>query len=147
SAPGRYVAFRTKDALPANSAVRVTLAPGLPSAEGPLTTTKAAEYEFQTYPPLAMKNQSCKGDWRCEPGSHLTMYFNNQLDTASFDPASVKVTPSLGKLGEDYHVEVAHQQVTIRGETRPRTEYEVTLPGSLRDVHGQSLGRALELEF
>ncbi len=54
--PKRWLAFRavtnenlTENALPAASVITVTIEKGTSSAEGPLTTTQAQTFSFQTY--------------------------------------------------------------------------------------------------
>ena len=140
---GRWVAFRSKDELPAATSFSFGVNKGTPSAEGPLTTKAAQNFEFRTYDALRVTGSSCD-ERPCEPGSDLYVNFNNPLDMAAFDAATVRVTPSLG---EGARMVAQWSNLAISGDTKPRTEYTVTLPAGLRDQYGQVLGRDQKLTF
>jgi hypothetical protein len=52
----RWMVFKAKENLPLTSDISVTIAPGTPSAEGPLTTTEAQSFQFHTYAPLKIED-------------------------------------------------------------------------------------------
>ncbi|MCA9602213.1 MAG: hypothetical protein KC417_09325, partial [Myxococcales bacterium] len=141
---GRWLAFRTTEALPTDAPISVAVKSGAPSAEGPRTTKADQTHSFRTYAPLRVRGHSCERKSDCAPGSPLYVWFNNALDERRNDVAQVRVEPSLG---EDAHVEISGSSLSISGATKGRTTYTVTLPATLRDEHGQTLGRAEELEF
>jgi len=65
--PKRWLAFRavtnenlTENALPAASEITVTVEKGTPSAEGPLTTTQAQSFSFQTYGAMKFVKGYCE---------------------------------------------------------------------------------------
>src|SRR5262245_36537884 len=68
--PGRWMAFRAEEILPADSGVTVTIAPGAPSAEGPRVTTYEQWVSFTTYGPLRVIDHGCSYVWghtKCLP--------------------------------------------------------------------------------
>lgn len=146
---GRWVAVRPVDPLPLDSRVQLTLGAGLPSAEGPLTTTAARTLPFHTYGPLAIAELTCGGQPAitfdslrhntasdCEPLAPWWIQLTNDLDLEAFDPAAIAVEPALGGL----RVEASGDRIFVSGLSVGRTTYRVTLPAGLRDVYGQTLG-------
>ncbi len=140
---GRALAFRATETLPADAEIEVDIGPGTPSAEGPLTTSAAQTYRGRTYAPLTIDDTSCEWGDQCPAGSGLVVSFNNALDAASFDPASVAISPELA----DLSVGVSGDSITVRGRTLARTTYTVTVPGSLTDTFGQQLGAEQSVDF
>jgi alpha-2-macroglobulin len=137
--PGRWIAFRAVNNLPKDTALSIAVGPGVPSAEGSRTSTQAATYIARTYAPLKVERFSCAfGDNQCPPGSELFIEFNNALDTkvATNATAPIAITPAIPA----QRVTVT-ANVTIQGATQGRTEYKITLPSSLTDVFGQTLGK------
>ncbi|MGE3358843.1 MAG: alpha-2-macroglobulin, partial [Acidimicrobiia bacterium] len=139
---GRWVAFRTVDPLPADAAVRVTVGPDVPSAEGPLRSTEPETYTLRTYPPLTLRSAGCGDGGACAPSSPLVLRFSNPLDADRFDPASITVTPTL----DGQRVRVEHDTVVINGATAARTAYTVTVAAGLRDERGQELAEEVSKE-
>ncbi len=133
---GRVVVFRPVDALAADQAVTVTFGAGLPSAEGPRTTTKETSFTGRTYAALAIRQAGCGGG-SCQPSSPLIVTFNNALDAKSFDPAAVRVDPAIPGGAT---ITASGTAVVVEGATQADTEYTVTLPATLTDVFGQKLG-------
>lgn len=138
--PGRWVALVPQAGLAPATTYVLAIPQGLPSVEGPLTTTAPQSFSFSTFAPLKVSSRS---DREQTPGSPLWIYFNNPLDVGKFRPESIRVTPEL----PGFRVSASGQSISIRGRTQGRTRYTVTLPASLSDVHGQTMGSATELEF
>ena len=138
---GRWLAFRSVDQLPADSAISIAVGPDTPSAEGPATTTGAQSFSGRTYAALKITSSSCAWDNECPPGSSLYIEFNNVLDLQASDADSVEVSPDLPGLS----VNVNYTTVEIRGATQPNTEYTITIPGSFTDIYGQTLGKDTEV--
>ncbi len=133
---GRWVAFRPVDPLPADAAITIDVGPGTPSAEGPLTTTEAASFSARTFAPLRVDSVDCGYGSECRPGMEFDITFNNSLDLAAFDAASITVDPAPAGLT----VTSYGQTLVIIGNTQANTDYTVTLPAGLLDEHGQTLG-------
>jgi len=144
--PRRWIAFRainsdglTENALPAASSITVTVEKGTPSAEGPLTTTKAQGFSFQTYGPLKFNGGWC--GWRenknCSPFETWYMEFNNSIDASKFTKEMVKVEPAI----EGLNVYPSGNYIYLQGYKKGRTSYKVTVDGTLSDIYGQSLGQ------
>ncbi len=131
----RWIVVKPTSPLPKASTIAVTLPVGSPSAEGPLLTKSDQSFSFETYGPLRLVEARC-GWGECPPGSSFSLHFSNPLDEESFDAASLKVSPKLAGL----KVHVNREWMTIRGRTEGRTTYSVTVPASLTDTFGQTLG-------
>jgi uncharacterized protein YfaS (alpha-2-macroglobulin family) len=143
--PGRWMAFRAEEILPVDSGVTVTIAPGAPSAEGPLVTTDEQWVSFTTYGPLRVINHRCSSVWshiNCLPWDNWNVKFNNSL-ASDFDPTKVRVEPELAGLKVNHFGDA----ITIEGNTRPRTAYRVILDASITDFYGQTLGQPVTLNF
>lgn len=141
---GRWLAFKALSPLPKNSTITVTIGPGTPSAEGPLLTTEAQSYTFQTYAPLAIEEHGCSWwDEECRPLSPFYIRFDNPLDPNAYDDAMLRVDPEIP--GASFNV--LGNTITISGATVGRTTYKVTVSGRVKDVFGQTLGSDQTLTF
>ncbi len=146
SQPNRWLAFRavnsdglTENALPAASPITVVIEKGTSSAEGPLTTTEAQSFSFQTYSPLKFVAGYC--GWReskeCSPFDQWIMEFNNSLDAQNFAKEIVKVEPAV----EGLNIFPSGNYVYFQGYKKGRTTYKITVGGALKDTFGQELGK------
>ena len=78
---GRWLAFRSAENLPSDSDILVTIEPGTPSAEGPLTTISNQSFSFRTFAPLQIVNHGCYwGGDDCRPLTPFYIEFNNPID-------------------------------------------------------------------
>ncbi|HEX8131363.1 MAG TPA: alpha-2-macroglobulin family protein [Pyrinomonadaceae bacterium] len=139
---GRWLAFRavdangaTKDALPADTNIKIVVPPGTPSAEGPRTTVKEQSLTFKTYGALRVTEAACGYQQRCSPFDQLRLTFNNQLDVAKFNAAQVTVKPDIpgAKISASYNT------IFIDGAKRSNTTYTVTLDRAISDTFKQTL--------
>jgi uncharacterized protein YfaS (alpha-2-macroglobulin family) len=144
SEPGRWLALRAIDegggsmnALPADTNITVSVAPGTPSLEGPRTTVKEQSFSFKTYGPLRITESRCGYLTTCSPYDSWTIIFNNPLDSNAFANSQVRIEPEAPgvKLSAIGHA------LQFHGVKRGRTTYKVTLDASLRDAFGQTLGK------
>jgi alpha-2-macroglobulin len=147
---GRWLALRavadngeSRDALPQDSPVNVSVGPGTPSAEGPRTTAAAQAFSFKTYGALRVTGHECGYAKRCSPSDNWTINFSNQLDREAFDPAQVKIEPE----APGSNISVYGQTIYISGAKRGRTAYKVTFDPALRDEFGQTLGQSAPITF
>ncbi len=138
----RWLAFKATGQLKPGTSYTVTLGPDTPSAEGPLLTKEAQSYSFSTYDPLRVQSHSC-GYGECPPLSPFYISFNNPLDMELFEPGMVKVSPDIPRM----RVEANGSGIQIRGETKGRTTYTVTLDPKIPDAFGQTLGESRTLTF
>lgn len=132
---GRWVAAKPTRPLQGASRYVVTLPAGTPSAEGPLTTTKAQSFAFRTRGPMEAVELSCWGQKPCPPSSPWALTFTNPLDADAFDPAQVAVEPAVPGL----EISAEGQEVRIWGAFAGRTTYTVRVAAGVRDVFGQAL--------
>ena len=144
--PGRWLAFRavnteggTENALPAASPINVTVEKGTASAEGPLTTTEAQSFGFQTFSALKFQKAYCswEGNSRCTPMDQWTLQFNNSLEAASFTKEMIKIEPAV----ENLNIYPSGNYVIIQGYKKGRTTYKITVDGAVKDIFGQTLGQ------
>ncbi|MFZ5912038.1 MAG: alpha-2-macroglobulin family protein [Chloroflexota bacterium] len=141
---GRWLAFKTVAPLPKDSTVTVVIGPGTPSAEGPLLTTEAQSYSFQTYSSLTIEEHGCSWwDDDCPPLSPFYIRFNNPLDAAAYAETMLRVEPEIPGVS----VNILGNTISISGATVGRTTYKVTVSGDVKDIFGQVLGREQTLTF
>ncbi|MCA1900157.1 MAG: Ig-like domain-containing protein, partial [Chloroflexi bacterium] len=141
---GRWLAFRATQPFKPATSVSVIIPEGTPSAEGPLTTMAAQSFGFSTYYPLEITEHRCGWyDDRCPPFSPFYITFNNPLDLDVFDADMIQVDPEIGTMS----VNAYGNTIEIKGETKGRTTYSVTVSGNLRDVFGQRLEKDSRVVF
>ncbi len=134
--PGRWIAFRPTASFKPASSIQLSVGPGTPSAEGPLTTVVAQSFSNRTYGPLKIEEVICSSGESCEPGNAIYVRFTNPLVVRSTDAAKVIVSPAIPA----QRVTVDASGVLIQGATKARTTYSIKVPGTLTDVFGQTLG-------
>ncbi len=144
--PNRWMAFRaitneglTENALPGASAISVVVEKGTASAEGPLKTTAAQSFSFQTYSAFKFNAGYC--GWRenknCSPFESWNMEFNNSIDAATFTKEMVKIEPAV----EGLNIFPSGNYIVISGYKKGSTTYKITVDGALKDSYGQTLGK------
>jgi hypothetical protein len=140
-----WMVIQPRDALAKGSKVSVWLEAGVPSAEGPRLTSEVQSFSFQVYSELAIKKSAC-GWWRskrCSPTDWWVIEFNNPLEAQLFDPKTIKIEPSF----ERAHISVSGSTLRIGGRKKGRTAYTVTVPKSVQDIFGQTLGQSSDFTF
>jgi len=141
---GRWLAFHAVQPFPVETNITVTVEAGMPSAEGPLTTTEAQSFSFSTYTPLRIEEHRCSWyDDRCPPLTPFTIRFNNPLDTSVFSEDMLKVEPEIPGVSAN----VYGNTIEINGATSGQTTYRVTVSGKMQDIFGQQLGDDTSLTF
>lgn len=139
----RWIAVQSDAPLPKNSHMDVVFGAGLPSAEGPVVTTKAQPFAFSTYAPLKLDNASCRrAADQCPALSQFDLTFNNSLDAQAFKPSWVTVTPAIPRM----KVTANWNSIHIDGLTAGRQTYSITVSEQLRDSFGQLLGSPLTVQ-
>jgi hypothetical protein len=101
---GRWLAFKATELLPKASTITVWIGPNTPSAEGPLLTTYAQTYTFQTYAPLDIVRHGCS--WyenECPPLTPFFIEFNNPIDVESYAESMLRVEPEIPGVTSAYH--------------------------------------------
>ncbi len=141
---GRWLAFKATHDLPVDTSVSVTIGPGTPSAEGPLTTTEAQSYSFYTYAPLKIVDSGCAwSDTPCRPLTPFYIRFNNPLDVSAYDPSLLTITPEITGVTVNFYGDT----INIAGATQGSTTYTVVVNGDIQDAFGQKLGKDARLTF
>lgn len=146
---GRWLALRPASALSTSTRYTVRVKPGAPSAEGPRTTPKEQSFSFRTYGAMQINDHSCSrwsrdGKPWCPPLTPFNVSFTNAIDLKTFDKEKmVKVSPEIPGM----KVEVYGSGMVLRGKTKGRTKYAVTIDGAIGDTHGQTMGRSQTVTF
>jgi hypothetical protein len=141
---GRWLAFRSKEPLPADTSISIVIGPGTPSAEGPVVTTETQHYSFRTYAPLRINEHGCSyWEDRCPPLTPFYIRFNNPLDTSTYDEDMLRIEPELPGAS----VNIYGNTINIRGVTKGQTTYRVDVSGDIQDIFGQTLGKDTKLTF
>ena len=144
SPPDRWIAVVPSAPLPKDTACTLSLKAGAPSAEGPRTTATDQGTSFRTYGPLLLSEYRCSwGNNNCPPQSPWWVQFSNPLDPDAFEPDSWTVKPEVRAL----QVTTNGNHVNIQSIKKGRTTYTVRVPGSTKDIFGQTLGADRELTF
>lgn len=150
--PKRWIAFRainsdgsTENALPADSPISVTVEKGTPSAEGPLTTTKAQSFSFRTYGAMKFVSSWCsyQNSKACSPFDTWYLQFSNPIDAASFSKEMVKIEPAI----ENANIFPSGNYIYIQGYKKGRTTYKVTVDQRLKDTFEQNLTAPVAATF
>lgn len=139
----RWVAFRSTEQLPTSTTVAIVLGKGVRSLEGPRPSIEEKRFEFNTYGPLKVKESRCGWDNRCVPFTPWQITFTNPLDAKALTKSMVKVTPELPGM----KVAAYGQTLSINGQSKGRTTYQVTLSPEIKDSFGQTLGSEARLTF
>lgn len=139
---GTSLIVRAEDKLPTATAFRFLAGPGIPSAEGPLTSSVTDTFYVQTYQQLRFLSCGCWKRNECRPGGPWRFEFNNRLDESlEKHPELVTIEPPIG----DMTLDVRGSLLSIRGASEALTTYVITLDERIRDCFGQSLGDSVRI--
>ena len=139
---GTWVAFGPVSPLEPDSAIRITVGPNVPSAEGPSLSGESLTVEARTYAPLRIVDSSC-ARWVCWPGEPLEAWFNNPLDAATLVADEFSIAPEI----PGATISIFRNSVYISGPTVRGTVYKLVIPATVGDVFGQTLGEPETVEF
>ena len=134
---------RRSGPLPADAPVEVVIGPGTPSAEGPRRTSAAQAWSFRTYGPFRVRSHECGWGGRCTPLQPWRIATTNPVDARTLRADRVRVEPELPGL----KVESWGGEIALRGASKGRTSYRVTLSSEIRDAFGQPLDPGAPLSF
>jgi uncharacterized protein YfaS (alpha-2-macroglobulin family) len=134
---GAWLAFKALSRFQPDSPVQVTVGPGTPSAEGPLTTTKPQKFDFKTY--SALKINLAESNYKnLTPEESWYIRFNNPINEKTFKQSMIQASPPI----PGFKAEVYGNTVSCYGRTHGRTNYRVTVSATITDIFGQKLGRS-----
>ena len=131
----RWVVIRPVDELLTDAAITLNIGPNVPSAEGPETSDDISSHQGRTYGPFEVVRADCGYGGDCQPGSPFRIEMSNPIDTELFTADMVTVEPDIPGL----QIGVSWNQITVRGRTQGRTDYDVTIGADLTDTFGQEL--------
>ena len=148
--PGRWLAFRAVDlngkvenALPSDADISISIGAGTPSLEGPRVTIKSQDFTFKTYGPLRITEHRCGYQETCSPFDPWTIIFSNPLDANAFQASQIRIDPAAPNVKATIYGSV----LQLTGVKPGRTNYKVTVDGSIRDQFGQTLGQNQTVSF
>lgn len=141
---GRVVVVTPTAPLPTGTTFTLKVLAGAPSAEGPRKTSTEQVTRFATYGALSLQETRCSyGATPCPPQSGWYLRFSNPLDAEAFDAASVTIEPAVPGLSFN----PTSNYLYVDGDFVGRTTYTLTLPASLKDRFGQTLGAAKSVQL
>ena len=144
SPAGRWLAFKTLEALPADTNISIQVGPGTPSAEGPQVTEEAEYFTFHTYPPLRIERHGCAwSETPCRPMTPFHIDFTNPIDPDAYQENFITIQPELPGASVNIYGDI----LEIQGATQGQSTYTVTVSGEIQDIFGQNLGRQARLSF
>ncbi|MCU0691338.1 MAG: MG2 domain-containing protein, partial [Polyangiaceae bacterium] len=141
-----------KTPLPLASTIWLSVDPSLTGAEGPLSAGATQKFRFETYGPLRLGQLDCSRDTphgQCAPRSSISLPLTNPVKYADAKNA-ISVVPAI-KLNWWDGADPDHttQYISLDAPFQPARTYTIRVKGSLKDVHGQALGRdeVLQVRF
>ena len=141
--PARTLLLRPSNPLSPDTGYTLSVAPGAPSAEGPLRTLEKQQTEWRTYGPLEITSTGCRRHGDCYKGDSFHIGFTNSLDAGSLVTGMVSIKPSL----PDGKMHISPGGIWLTGSTAPDTVYTLRIAPGVTDVYGQTLDSVQELQF
>jgi len=143
---GSWLAVRPAEPLEPNTGYSFVLGDGAGGAEQ--ERFEPSSFPFRTYGPLRLTGHGCDSGWssddlteECDGSDRWVAEFANPLERDQ--GSAISVTPA----DPEMTVETGWKGVEVRGVREAGVRYTVTIPPGLKDVHGQTLGEAVQLEF
>ena len=138
----RVVYLKPARALSPSTHYTLTVDRALTSLEGPLPLGRTLRFPFGTYEHLRIVKISCSWDSQeCDPGTPVSVEFNNVLRPVKGLAEFIRVTPAVA----DLEVRASSNFLTVSGAFLPSTTYQFEVLPGLGDIYGQrasSGGRA-----
>ena len=133
----RAVALIPKTDLRADAEIRLELAVGPWSKEGPRPASAPFRTKFRTRGPLEIDSLECGWGKECRPGTPLRIRLSNRLAEHKKQPEPLAtVKPSIDGL----EVKLYSSEIVLQGLTKALTTYTIQLNPKIQDEHGQNLG-------
>lgn len=139
--------------LPQNRWISVTLAKGLPGAQGTLGLAQEAEVRFRTYDNFRFLGAELSDN---DPNGWLKfafstpVYYEELMANLEFLPAVKKPKAKSDDWYEEYYGEEWYypsssgSEPSFRFIFKPETRYQARISGKMRDIYGQTLGQDAE---
>jgi len=136
--------------LPIHSEIKLSVAESLTGLEGPLPLAAAFEIPLETYGPLAVDSLNCDRETahgQCAPGGSWSLEMSNSVALKDLKRA-LSITPAVPLRFENWTDETTPvSYLSINGSFRAGIKYTLRVAADVRDVHGQTLGRAFVKEM
>ena len=147
--PKRLV-VRPARPLPIHAQVELSVSETLRGLEGPLPVAAAFSVPIETYGPLAVSSLNCDNQTphgRCAPGGSWSFELSNPVVLKDLKRA-LSVTPAVPLRFENWTDDTTEvSYLSVSAPFQAGTRYTLHVAGDLRDVHGQTLGRAFAGEM
>jgi hypothetical protein len=136
--PRTIYAVQPRGLWPLNSAIEVSVTPGLVSEDGPLPLDTPWTMAFRTHGPQKIDAMNCAPEQPCglEP---VTIKLHNPVEEAQLRKISVTPKPRYLEISSYDDWGEGGQQLVIEGQFVPDTTYTVRLPPDFKDIYGQTL--------
>jgi len=134
--------------LPLASKVSVVFDASFHGADGPLPMKEGHTFDMATYGPLAVKQVHC---WdpgrpgRCRPGVSFEVELSNGVAFGELR-SHVRITPPVAVAWSKTRAdETKESSFAVPAALRAGTSYRVTVTAGMRDEHGQTLARDVDV--
>ena len=132
--------------LPLASKVSLVFDASLRGTDGPLPMAEAHDFDMATYGPLAVKQVHCsEAAGHCRPGVSFEVELSNRVSYAELR-SHLRITPPVAiawsKTRADDDLE---DWIAVPARLRAGTGYRVTVTAGMKDEHGQTLARDVDV--
>ena len=136
---------RPSHPLPIHAQIKLAVSEALTGLEGPLPLASAIEIPVETYGPLAVDSVNCDRETpheQCMPGGSWSLEMSNPVLLKDLKRA-LSITPPVAIRYENWTDESTPvTYLSISAPFQAGQKYTLHVNADLRDVHGQTLGRA-----
>ncbi|MEP7049170.1 MAG: MG2 domain-containing protein [Pseudomonadota bacterium] len=131
--------------LPIHAQITLDVSGALTGLEGPLPMASALQIPVETYGPLAVQSVNCDRETpheQCMPGAAWSLELSNPVPLKDLKRA-LSITPPVAIRYENWTDETTPvTYLSIAAPFQAGQKYTLRVNGDLKDVHGQTLGRA-----
>ncbi|MEZ4225551.1 MAG: alpha-2-macroglobulin family protein [Polyangiaceae bacterium] len=131
----RFIVLTPTAPLPKAAHVRMELAMGARSAEGPKPTEADQSIDFRTYGPFEVTEARCGWYDGCPPLAPWRIRFSNPIAAEAFEDSMITVDPPLDGMS----IDVSGNTLSLRGRSRGRVTYTINIAAALKDGFEQTL--------
>jgi hypothetical protein len=145
---GKLVKLVPASPLPLASKVSFVVDASLHGTEGPLPMKEGHTFDMATYGPLAVKDVHCWDGGRpghCRPGVSVEVELSNGVAFSELR-SHVRITPPVAVAWSKTRAdETKENSFSVPALLRAGTAYHVTVTAGMRDEHGQTLVRDVDV--
>ncbi|HEY3668400.1 MAG TPA: hypothetical protein VGL19_20505, partial [Polyangiaceae bacterium] len=131
--------------LPIHAQIALAVSETLTGLEGPLPMSAAIDVPVETYGPLSVDSVNCDRETpheQCSPGGSWSLELSNPVPIKDLKRA-LSITPPVALRFENWTDESTPvSYLSIAAPFQAGARYTLSVSGDVRDVHGQTLGKA-----